>query len=138
MSQLQINLVLRRSQPSQGTMNKTGSNSGHFVKYWVKLTLLKYNNKMVKSDQKRKINGMAPKIPKVYQVWQLSCYSTQLEKLNLGAFLKMATNWTSFVHSAVHEYINRIILFSKGKYNSHWISYMKLFSKKRWQLPNLF
>ena len=74
------------------TMNKTGSNSGHFVKYWVKLTLQKYTNKMVISDQKRKINGMAPKIPKVYQVWQLSCYSTQLEKLNLGAFLKMATN----------------------------------------------
>ena len=83
-------------------MNKTGSNSGHFVKYWVKLTLLKYTNKMVISDQKRKINGMAPKIPKVYQVWQLSCYSTQLEKLNLGAFLKMATNWTSFVHSALY------------------------------------
>ena len=59
------------------TMNKTGSNSGHFVKYWVKLTLLKYTNKMVISDQKRKINGTAPKIPKVYQVWQLSCYSTQ-------------------------------------------------------------
>ena len=57
----------------QCTMNKTGSNSGHFVKYWVKLTLLKYTNKMVISDQKRKINGMAPKIPKVYQVWQLSC-----------------------------------------------------------------
>ena len=73
-------------------MNKTGSNSGHFVKYWVKLTLLKYTTKMVISDQKRKINGTAPKIPKVYQVWQLSCYSTQLEKLNLGAFLKMATN----------------------------------------------
>ena len=85
----------------QCTMNKTGSNSGHFVKYWVKLTLLKYTNKMVISDQKRKINGTAPKIPKVYQVWQLSCYSTQLEKLNLGAFLKMATNWTSFVHGAM-------------------------------------
>ena len=73
-------------------MNKTGSNSGHFVKYWVKLTLLKYTNKMVISDQKRKINGTAPKIPKVYQVWKLSFYSTKLEKLNLGAFLKMATN----------------------------------------------
>ena len=73
-------------------MNKTGSNSGHFVNYWVKLTLLNYTNKMVISDQKSKINGTAPKIPKVYQVWQLSCYSNQLEKLNLGAFLKMATN----------------------------------------------
>ena len=73
-------------------MNKTGSNSGHFVKYWVKLTLLKYTNKMVISDQKRKINGTAPKIPKVYQVWQLYYYSTQQKKLNLGAFLKMATN----------------------------------------------
>ena len=35
---------------------------------------------------------MAPKIPKVYQVWQLYYYSTQQKKLNLGAFLKMATN----------------------------------------------
>ena len=87
-----ISSLIRFFNFTHCTMNKTGSNSGHFVKYWVKLTLLKYTNKMVKSDQKRKINGMAPKIPKVYQVWQLSCYSTQLEKLNLGAFLKMATN----------------------------------------------
>ena len=35
-------------------MNKTGSNSGHFVKYWVKLILLKYTDKMVISDQKSK------------------------------------------------------------------------------------
>ena len=42
--------------------------------------------------QKTQKNGMAPKIPKVYQVWQLYYYSTQQEKLNLGAFLKMATN----------------------------------------------
>ena len=47
---------------------------------------------MVISDKKRKKNGMAPKIPKVYQVWQLYYYSTQQEKLNMGAFLKMATN----------------------------------------------
>ena len=52
--------------------------------------------------QKTQKNGMAPKIPKVYQVWQLYYYSTQQEKLNLGAFLKMATNWTSFVHSALY------------------------------------
>ena len=42
--------------------------------------------------QKTQKNGMAPKIPMVYQVWQLYYYSTQQEKLNLDAFLKMATN----------------------------------------------
>ena len=89
----------------------------HFIKYTKKLSFL---------------NGTIRILIKYYFFLQKSCrFYFYIHYQNYQYLNYNVPNLKIITYSALHGYINRIILFSKGKYNRHQISYMKLFSKKK-------
>ena len=99
------------------TKNSMAMHVSAFYKVYKKIVILEWYN-----SNFNKVLFFSPKIVPFLFLHTL---------LELLVFELQCTKSQNNYVQCMNRYINRIILFSTGKYNSHWISYMKLYSKKK-------
>ena len=99
------------------TKNSMAMHVSAFYKVYKKIVILEWYN-----SNFNKVLFFSPKIVPFLFLHTL---------LELLVFKLQCTKSQNNYVQCMNRYINRIILFSKGKYNSHWISYMKLYFPKK-------